>query len=150
MKVNANDMTAAEWELMRIIWTKGQATSSEIIAAIQTTKDWSDSTVKTLLRRLVSKQYLATSTAGRGFIYTPLIAEGAAMQEITTDLFTNICAMQQGSVLINLLDHVALSQANIATMQAILAQKALTAPAQVACDCLPTNTCETNCDHCAI
>lgn len=147
MKVNANDMTTAEWEIMRIIWTKGQANSTEIIKVIQAEKDWSDSTVKTLLRRLVSKAYLRTTSDGRRFIYTPLVAEGDAMQQITNNVFANICTMQQGAVLTNLLEQVTLSQVDIANMQAVLAKKVTTAPVSVACNCISHANCEPMCTH---
>ena len=48
-------ISSAEWEVMRVLWAKGQATSSEIIAILSKKLDWSASTVKTLLGRLADK-----------------------------------------------------------------------------------------------
>ena len=48
-------ISSAEWEVMRVLWAKGQATSSEIIAILAKKLDWSASTVKTLLGRLADK-----------------------------------------------------------------------------------------------
>lgn len=141
MDLNAPNMTPAEWELMRIIWTKEQATSNEIITLVQGTKAWSASTVKTLLRRLVAKNYLQTENIGRRFIYKPLIAEVDALDTLSNAVFTNICAMRQGSVIINLLETIPLSQSDIATMQTILAAKATTAPVSVACNCVSPAKC---------
>ncbi|MCM0599262.1 CopY/TcrY family copper transport repressor [Periweissella fabalis] len=145
MDVNGTEMTSAEWELMRIIWTKGQASSSEIINLIQLKKDWSESTVKTLLHRLVSKQYLQTTKDGRRFIYTPLIDEAPAVQQITSELFRQICAMEKGPLLLKLLEETTLSQADIAAMQAVLSLKLQTAPLKVHCDCLPDGSCNKCC-----
>lgn len=47
-------ISSAEWN-MRVLWAKGQATSSEIIAILAKKLDWSASTVKTLLGRLADK-----------------------------------------------------------------------------------------------
>lgn len=142
MAVNATDMTPAEWEVMRIIWTKGSLGSSEVIAAIQAKREWTESTVKTLLRRLVKKGMLATEADGRKFIYVAQIDEKTAMNETTTDLFDHLCAMKKGAVINNLIAHTELSQDDIRSMQAMLAAKLPDAPKQVACDCLgPDDGC---------
>ena len=65
----AQDMSTAEWELMRVIWTMHEAGSSDIIRVIQVR--WTESTVETLLRRLVKKEVLTTRKVGRKFIYQP-------------------------------------------------------------------------------
>ena len=51
----AGNISDAEWEVMRIIWTLETASSSEVIKELQAKKDWSESTIKTLMGRLVQK-----------------------------------------------------------------------------------------------
>ncbi|WP_260254736.1 BlaI/MecI/CopY family transcriptional regulator [Levilactobacillus brevis] len=46
-------MTPSEWEVMRIIWTKRSISSLDVIEVMQRKRDWSESTIKTLLGRLV-------------------------------------------------------------------------------------------------
>ncbi|WP_262315125.1 CopY/TcrY family copper transport repressor [Lacticaseibacillus parakribbianus] len=137
------EMSRAEWEVMRVVWTKGAATSGDIIAVLAQKRDWADSTIKTLLRRLVAKKALATTKAGRQFTYTPRIGEQATMQQEAGDFFARLCDMKKGAVLTTLVQDTTLSQADIAKLQALLATKAKTAPTQVACNCLgDTCTCE--------
>ena len=64
-------ISSAEWEVMRVLWAKGQATSSEIIAILAKKLDWSASTVKTLLGRLADKGYLTSQRQGRGLSIKP-------------------------------------------------------------------------------
>lgn len=59
-------ISSAEWEVMRVLWAKGQATSSEIIAILAKKLDWSASTVKTLLGRLADKGYLTSQRQDEG------------------------------------------------------------------------------------
>ena len=66
-------ISPAEWEVMRVLWAKGQATSSEIIEILAKKLDWSASTVKTLIGRLADKGYLTSQRQGRGFIYAVAI-----------------------------------------------------------------------------
>lgn len=51
MKTNEKTMTASEWEVMRIIWTLGEATSRQLIRILGQKNKWSPSTVKTQIGR---------------------------------------------------------------------------------------------------
>lgn len=133
------EITPSEWELMRIVWTKGQLYSRELIDLMQAKRSWSDSTIKTLLRRLVKKGLLQTEKQDRRFLYTATISETEAMNGSAQQLFDHLCAMKKGETLLNLIQHVELTQTDIQKLQAALTEKAKTAPTEVACDCLPNN-----------
>lgn len=137
------EITPSEWELMRIVWTKGQLYSRELIDLMQAKRSWSDSTIKTLLRRLVKKGLLQTEKQDRRFLYTATISETEAMNGSAQQLFDHLCAMKKGETLLNLIQHVELTQTDIQKLQAALTEKAKTAPTEVACDCLPNNA---NCE----
>lgn len=127
----------SEWELMRLVWTKKTITSREIINLMQQKRDWSDSTIKTLLNRLVKKGLLSTEKTGNRFVYRATVEEVAAMDHETQMLFDQLCSMKVGTTVAHLLKHLTLTQKDIADLQAILDQKATTAPETVACNCLP-------------
>jgi len=139
METTANDMTPAEWELMRLVWTKGDSYSSDLIKLMQEKRDWADSTIKTLLRRLVAKEALAVTKEGRRFRYHAVIGETKAMTEAVNDLFDQLCNMKKGVALADLLTTTELSRADIERLQAILAAKLPDAPEKVTCNCLPTD-----------
>lgn len=70
----AGNISDAEWEVMRIIWTLETASSSEVIKELQAKKDWSESTIKTLMGRLVQKGLLKTKKLGANlFIHQLLV-----------------------------------------------------------------------------
>ncbi|QFR66793.1 CopY/TcrY family copper transport repressor [Furfurilactobacillus rossiae] len=131
------EISDAEWEVMRIVWTLGESNSRQITEILADKMGWKSATVKTLLGRLVKKQALTTRKDGNAFIYTPLVAEQDAMDSATRALFGHLCQMKVGQTLADLIDDLTLSKANIADLQAQLAEKAKTAPETVACDCLP-------------
>lgn len=134
---NIPEITPAEWELMRIVWTKGAIVSRDLIDMLQAKRDWSDSTVKTLLRRLVNKGLLTTEKEDRRFIYRATISEIDAMDDSSQQLFDHLCAMKKGQTLLHLVDHTTLTQSDIAALQELLTKKAASAPESVECDCLP-------------
>jgi predicted transcriptional regulator len=76
----------SEWEAMRIIWTLEPVSSTKIIEKLQAKKDWSESTIKTLLRRLVKKNLLSTKKEGRRFVYTAKVNQTQVMAEAAQEL----------------------------------------------------------------
>lgn len=69
------NISNAEWEVMRVVWKKPSITAQEVIDHLRTSKDWSVSTIKTLLNRLVKKQVLKFEKAGRQYVYAPLVSQ---------------------------------------------------------------------------
>lgn len=64
-------MSAAEWRIIRIVWSHHPCAARDVIAAAEAEHGWSPSTVKTLLRRLVDKRQLKTTQVGNSFLYRP-------------------------------------------------------------------------------
>lgn len=137
MEETALEITPAEWQVMRIVWTLGEATSSQLTTILQRKVDWKAATVKTLLRRLVAKGALTTTKQGRGFIYHPLVAEQSTMDEVADGLFSSICERRVGTTLEHVINHATLSKADVAKLQEALKNKAATAPDEVECNCVP-------------
>ena len=51
-------ITDAEWEVMRVVWANDRVTSKKVISVLQEKMDWTQSTIKTILGRLVGKGVL--------------------------------------------------------------------------------------------
>ncbi len=138
-KGDATLMSPSEWEVMRIIWTKKGASSTEVIHLMQLKRAWSESTIKTLLGRLVEKKMLQTIKEGRRFFYQPTVTESDAMNKVVFELFDHLCSMKKGTVVLKLLSDLTFSRADIEQMQTLLNEKIKTAPVSITCDCLPMN-----------
>lgn len=145
MKENKLDMiTDAEWEIMRVVWSKKATTSNEIIGILMTKMAWKPSTVKTLLSRLVDKQYVGTEKKGKQFIYTPLVDEEVCINESGQAFLEKICAKKVGGVLESIIQTKELSVTDIERLIQLLEKKKKSAPISVACNCIPGQcTCET-------
>lgn len=140
----ALEITPAEWQVMRIVWTLGETTSNQIITVLQRKVDWKPATIKTLLRRLVAKGALSTTRQGRSFIYRPLVAEQSTMNEVADSLFNSICEHCVGRTLNHVVDQTTLSRDDIKLLLTTLQEKLSTAPDHVQCNCVPG---EADCQH---
>lgn len=130
------EISDAEWEVMRVIWTLGQSTSNEIFKNLKEKKNWQMPTIKTLLGRLVKKGALSADKEGRAFIYKPLIEEQTTMDHVSQLLFDHMCQMKIGSTIADLLSEVELSQSDIVKLQSVIDEKSKNAPEMVECNCL--------------
>lgn len=136
-KTEALKISAAEWQIMRVVWTFGNPDSNQVISAVQEDHQWAPSTVRTLLKRLTKKQLLRTEKRGRAFSYRPVVSEPDAILEKSLHLLQSTCTVKVGEILATELATLPLDQTDIAQLMAILKQRQLTAPNQLDCDCPP-------------
>lgn len=69
-------VTDAELEVLKILWKKEQATSFDIIDELGKKKDWNDSTIRTLIKRLQDKNVIKqVKKEGKTYIYEAIIKE---------------------------------------------------------------------------
>ena len=67
-------LSEAELELMGVLWDDHPLAASDVAARAPKQRDWSITTVKTMLSRMVEKGAVATQAQGRRFLYSPLVA----------------------------------------------------------------------------
>lgn len=146
----ASEISPAEWQVMRVVWTKQPVTSNEVCTVLTTKMDWKPATVKTLLGRLVEKGALTTTKTGRAYSYQAVIPEQETMDTAAARLLGAMCQMHVGRTLAHLVDQLPLTKDDVATLIAILQKKAPTAPDHVPCDCIPSHqcSCDSNCPNC--
>lgn len=137
LQENENTISDSEWEIMRIVWTLKHVSSTKVIEELQAKKDWTKSTIKTLLRRLVKKGLLSTKKEGRRFIYTATVNQTQIMTEAAQELLNRMCDMHKGEVILQLLAKSPISQSDLAKMKEEIAVKEKNAPEMVPCNCLP-------------
>ncbi|MFS1663368.1 CopY/TcrY family copper transport repressor [Streptococcus sp. zg-JUN1979] len=125
----------AEWDVMRVVWVREEATSNLIFMILSSQRQWSLSTIKTLLKRLVDKGYLRTKRQGKGYVYSALISEDEAMNVQIDAHFAKYCAQKHPFILGHLLEKTDMTKADILALQTILAQKKEVDV--ILCDCIP-------------
>lgn len=127
----------AEWEIMRVVWTKEETTSSQILEILEQKTDWTVSTVKTLLKRLVDKGYLATQKSGKSFLYSALVSEEEAINRQADELFDKFCQRKHTAIIKHLVETTLMTMADINDLQALLLSKKEEALEEVPCNCIP-------------
>jgi len=72
---NDPHISEAEWQVMKVIWSRSQSSAQDVIEALAGSTSWSSSTVKTLLNRLVKKKALKFEKEGKIYRYSAGVSE---------------------------------------------------------------------------
>ena len=130
-------ISAAEWQVMRVLWAQPGTTSQEIIQALQEGFDWQATTVKTLLGRLRKKNYLRMAKETSKYHYYPLISEEEHLQGQVELLLATICCAKQGQLVEKLLETGTCARKSLENIASKISQLQKTAPESIVCQCLP-------------
>lgn len=136
-------LTDAEWEVMRVIWANTEVASSEVINVLQEKTGWKESTIKTLLGRLVDKGALETVTKGRHFLYSSKVTKSSSLNKLTRELLDKVCKTHQVDIVSHLINQASLDQPAIDKLMEQLLIKKETASQIVKCECT-IGQCECN------
>ena len=82
-------LTAREAQIMDAVWRLGEATAEQVREALEDRPH--DSTIRTLLRILESKGFLAHEARGKAYVYRALVkrkrAQGLALRDMLARFF---------------------------------------------------------------
>ncbi|MDA9471786.1 CopY/TcrY family copper transport repressor [Enterococcus sp. 5H] len=131
------NITDAEWEVMRVAWATNETTSKEVTEILNEKTEWKNTTVKTLLSRLVDKEMLGTKKVGNKFVYFPLVEERKSIDTISAEMLAKVCSKKVGKVLESIIEDSQLSFSDIDHLELLLQEKRQTAVDEVKCNCTP-------------
>jgi BlaI family penicillinase repressor len=90
MSADPPRISDAEWTVMRAIWSRGEASATEVVETLEGQTSWSPRTVRTLLGRLVKKGALGFREQGREYVYQPLIDERSTELEASRSFLDRV------------------------------------------------------------
>lgn len=79
-------LTPLQLAVMRVLWTRAEATASEVHQALAPERGLAPTTVATLLRRLEKRGLVRHESVGRQFVYRACVAEEEASEAMVTEL----------------------------------------------------------------
>ena len=126
----------AEWRIMKIIWMEGKQTSTDLIAVLSERFDWSKSTIKTLLMRLVEKGCLTREKSGKSFVYSALLKQDQSLDLVVEEVKDKVCSKRIVQVLENLIQESDFTLADLNQLQQVLEEKKAEAVETVPCNCM--------------
>ena len=88
-------ISGAESVVMEALWRKSPLSAEEVAAEVAAEQRWSETTVKTLLNRLLKKKAVRAVRAGRRYLYSPLVARAAYVQDESRGLIDRLSGLSR-------------------------------------------------------
>lgn len=129
-------ISQAEWQVMRVLWAYPHSRSTKIVEYLATDFDWKPATIKTLLNRLKTKNFIRMEKIEGKFYYDALILESEHLDNTWQSLFDNMCNTKHGDLLISILENSQFSQSDLERILQVAEQKKRTAPTEIICSCV--------------
>lgn len=85
-KPEPSQLTPLQMDVMRVLWTRVEATAADVHAALAADRGLAHTTVATLLRRLEKRGLVAHRSEGRQFVFRALVDEEAARDAMVEEL----------------------------------------------------------------
>ena len=112
----------AEWEVMRVVWARGSATSPEVVDALAD-RHWSPRTVKTLLGRLLAKGALTHETRGKAYVYRAAVRREDCVRKESQSFLDRVFGGAAAPLLAHFVKSAHLSPEEVDELKKILAEK---------------------------
>ena len=90
MSKSISGLTRREWELLKICWNLGRTTARNIHEESLKEKKYAYMTTKTMLDRLVEKDYLTREKLGPVWIYKPTMSKKKLTSNAMNDFFKTV------------------------------------------------------------
>jgi BlaI family penicillinase repressor len=103
----------AEQAVMNLIWSRGPLSAEDCRDALRTAWPMKESTVRTVLKRLEEKGYLAHTTEGRTFIYRAVEPPTAVAARAVRGIIDRFCGGSAEALLVGLVRNDVLSAAQL-------------------------------------
>jgi BlaI family transcriptional regulator, penicillinase repressor len=112
----------AESVVMGVLWRQSPLAAEEITAALASERDWQESTVKTLINRLLKKGALTAEVDGRRYLYTPNLTRDIWLRSQSTSLLDRLFDGKVAPLVAHFSEHRKLTRDDIAELKRIVAK----------------------------
>jgi len=112
-------LTEAELPIMEVLWEKGAAAVTEVVAMLANSAV-AYNTVLTTLRILERKGYVGHTKEGRAFVYHPVVARGEASRKAVRNLMKRFFQDSPELLILNVLEDEQLDEAELGRLKKLI------------------------------
>ena len=117
-RVSISDLSAAEREVMEVVWERGEITAKEARDALP--REVARNTVRTLLERIEEKGWVVHREVGRAFLYRAARPREESIGRKVLEVVDTVCGGSAESLVAALLDYRGLKPGELQRIQKML------------------------------
>jgi BlaI family penicillinase repressor len=121
-KTQKAQLSALQIAVMRVLWSRGEAATSEVVAALDAQRGLAHTTVATLLTRLERRGAVAARRDGRTLVYRALLSEDEVRSSMVADLVASLFKGDAAALVAHLVRDEEVGAADPAKIRARLAK----------------------------
>lgn len=112
----------AEAVVMEVLWQRHPLGADEVIAALGSSTDWAEPTIKTLLNRLLNKGAIKASRDGRRYLYSPVLTREAWVAQQSEGLLERVFGGRVAPLVAHFSERGKLSDADIQDLKRLIGE----------------------------
>ncbi len=114
------NITAAESQVMEVLWSRGALAADELVSAVAEPQGWGDATVKTLINRLLKKKAIRSSRIDGRHRYEAIVPRADYLQTESQGLLDRLFEGRLTPLVAHFAEHRALKPDEIKRLRALL------------------------------
>ena len=123
MKKHIKQLTNLQMDVMQVLWQQGEATVSQVHAALHEERQLAMTTVATLLSRLEKYGLLTHRAEGRQYVYRPLVSQSEVRRSQLTDLIDQFFHGNPADLVYHLINEAKVDDEDLARLQTLIESK---------------------------
>lgn len=123
MTMSSEDTSLSELqlELMRVLWTRGEASTADVAEVLANSRGLAHTTIATLLSRLEKRGVVASRRDGRQLVYRALVGQGDVQRSMVSGLLDNLFGGDARALLAHLVREEEIAPGDLDRVRELLA-----------------------------
>lgn len=115
-------ISSAESMLMQALWDRHPQSADDLIKTLGPAQGWHESTIKTLITRLLQKQAIVAEKDGRRSLYSPLLTRDEWIADQSESLLDRVFGGRVAPLVAHFAEHRKLSRKDLAELKQLIAE----------------------------
>lgn len=108
--------------ILRVLWQCGEATASDVHAALHAERGLAPTTIATMLKKMENRGLVTHREEGRRFIYRPAVTEEAVTRSMVADLTDRLFGGKASELMGHLLAEHDIDKSELAELNRLISQ----------------------------
>jgi BlaI family transcriptional regulator, penicillinase repressor len=113
-------ISEAESVIMDVLWREHPLAAEDVVAALARSQHWQETTIKTLLNRLLKKGAINASKQGRRYLYSPQLRREEWVLSESRGLLDRLFGGRVAPLVAHFSEHRKLSRKDVAELRKLL------------------------------
>jgi BlaI family transcriptional regulator, penicillinase repressor len=122
---DTTQLTELQLALLRVLWTRGEATVAEVAEALRPERDLAPSTIATLLSRLEKRRVVSHTTRARQYVYRSCVSEGEVRASMVSGLTDTLFGGDVAALMSHLLDASSMQPGDLERVRELISRAEL-------------------------